>query len=156
MHALPLHCVGPAAAFAAPVPLPPPRREEPALVCLRAGQALVARGDPAAALGAVERALALEPGLAVAHFARAVCLRELGRDAEAEEAFDRALAAEDGAHVVRLHLARALAADDAPAAMRLLAPALQRAPSVREALARDPALAALRDHPVLLQMAGML
>jgi tetratricopeptide (TPR) repeat protein len=57
-----------------------------------AAVALLRAGRPAEALAAAERAVALAPGLAVAHFAAGLALRALGRDADAAPALERAVA----------------------------------------------------------------
>jgi len=54
------------------------------------GDRLAAAGDCAGALGAYERALAVDDGFAAAHFARGTCLRTLGRFDAARAAFQRA------------------------------------------------------------------
>jgi tetratricopeptide (TPR) repeat protein len=58
---------------------------------MRAAVALRKAGKPQDALAALDRALALSPVHALAHFLRGDVLRELGRDAEARAAYHSAI-----------------------------------------------------------------
>lgn len=58
---------------------------------LRAAAALREAGKPAEALAALDRAVALSPEYALAHSLRGDLLHELGRDAEARDAYHRAI-----------------------------------------------------------------
>lgn len=146
-------CVGPAAAHSFVPSAPPPAAPAHPL---RVAQEALARGDPAAALAAFERALRSEPALAVAHLGRAVCLARLGDEPAATAALDRALR-EPGAERVAVSLAAACARDGHPAfGMDILARVLDASPGLAPAIAADGRLSGFWDHPRFLQMVGKL
>lgn len=168
--------VGPAALapsfeFAAPpsraprFELAPPSRAPSSLVAdepehvrlLREGRAAAARGDTDAALAALDVALRLDPHLGVAHLCRALCLLQQGDEEGAARAMTRAVEVVPDDADAQLGLARVCAAAGmTPLALRLVGAALERRPGLTDAVFADAAFASLRDHPQLLQMAGLL
>lgn len=67
------------------------KRPENARAWINHGLALLAAGDPAAALGQLDSAITRDPRLADAHFNRGVVLARLGRRAEAAAAYAEAV-----------------------------------------------------------------
>lgn len=163
-------CVGPAAAFAvAPfvpplaVPATPPvtLREVPVHVpaedALRVAQKLLRAGDLEDALLWLDRALADDPDLHVAHLGRALCLAQLGRDEESGDALECAILAAGDDPALPLQLASMSArAGQTALAMGLLEVAIGLAPESGELALKDPAFAGLRDHPRFLMICGAL
>lgn len=146
----------------ADAPAPPrartlPLELPPALAALRRARTAVAAHDPARALAALDEALAHDPTLGIARFSRAICLAQLGHDDEALAALDEAWATGADAAETRLRFARACLLDGAPQlGLRVLTELLASRPDLVDDVARDPAFAGLRDHPVFLQMSGQL
>jgi Tfp pilus assembly protein PilF len=135
----------------------PPRASDPAHVRLENARAALARHETRLALACFDEAIHLAPQLALAHLGRALCLVELGEEAEAAEALLDALAAPDQDGEVTMHLARMLAKEGSHAeAMDLLGAAFQADESLVEGAARDPAFRSLGDHPRFLQLTGRL
>lgn len=158
-----MSCAGPAAAMGV-VPAPQARivpvREtgtEAGTDKLRVAQRLLRMGNHAAALRVLEVAVDESPQHALAHLGRAICLAELGREEEANDALGAVLACpmEDG--YVALHLACASAQKGAHAlAMGLLEVAVQATPALAQRALDDPAFQAVRDHPRFLMIVGAI
>lgn len=159
-----MSCAGPAAALGM-VP-PPPMRNVPVRDVdaeaagtdkLRVAQRFLRMGDHAAALSVLEGAVEESPRHALAHLGRAICLAELGREEEADDALGAVLACpmEDG--FVALHLARASAQKGAHGlAMGLLEVAVQVTPALAQRALDEPAFRGMRDHPRFLMIVGAL
>lgn len=155
-------CAGPAAALA--VPLPGPAASPPfvmdgdaAHVRLAQARSALACGNARLALACFDEAIHLRPDIPIAHLGRALCLVQMGDEAEASEALLDALDLPDADGLVTMHLARMLVQEGAHQdAMDLLS----RAFSIDEGLvpqaAADPVFRALGDHPRFLQMVGRL
>lgn len=145
---------GPAAAHGF-VTIPEP--DPPALLCLRHARAAVASGDAPLALAWLDHALALDPGLGIAHATRVLLLQEMGEHLAARRALEHAMTQTRGADAVPVHLARmCLRQGDAREAMDLLATAVALAPEAAPQLVEDETFASLRDHPRFLQIVGRL
>lgn len=155
-------CAGPAAALGiAPAPSPSavPLAEgaDAAHVRLAHARNALAQGDVRLALSCFDEAAHLRPDLPIAHLGRAMCLTEMGEQAEASEALLDALALPDATGEVTMHLARILALEGAHAdAMDLLAQAFALDDSLVAGAVADPAFRTLGDHPRFLQMVGRL
>jgi Flp pilus assembly protein TadD len=139
------------------VPVAADEAEREALHCLQEGRAAAARGALDEAVPWFDRALRLEPAMGVAHLCRALCLLDLGRDDDAAHALGLAMHHAPAEPHARVGMARVCAAAGmTPVALDLLGGALAARPSLSGDVLADPAFAALRDHPHLLQMAGAL
>ncbi len=75
---------------------------DPADTALRAGLAALEAGDSTAAIGALDRAIALRPDLASAYLNRALAYRQRGDLARAEKDMDRAIHLDRSARAYRL------------------------------------------------------
>ncbi|WP_426260945.1 tetratricopeptide repeat protein [Sphingomonas sp. DC1100-1] len=75
---------------------------DPADTALRTGLAALEAGDPTAAIGALDRAIALRPDLASAYLNRALAYRQRGDLARAEKDMDRAIRLDRSARAYRL------------------------------------------------------
>ncbi|MEE8611319.1 MAG: tetratricopeptide repeat protein [Sphingomonas aquatilis] len=75
---------------------------DPADTALRTGLAALASGDSTAAIGALDRAIALRPDLASAYLNRALAYRQRGDLARAEKDMDRAIRLDRSARAYRL------------------------------------------------------
>ena len=172
------HCVGPAAASGAfPPPPPPPQAPPPASPppeapaeqagdavarlareCLRHGRAAAEARRLEEALAWFDRALALDAGLGIAHFCRAMILADLGRPDEAHDALERSTdgrGREDAP--ARVQLARLLARHGHyTQSLRVLGPALSARPELAELVQQDRDFRSMRDHPFFLQMVGAI
>lgn len=151
-------CAGPAAltGIAPPVPYEVPVRAPmaPAAVWLALARRALAAGDYERALHCFESAVTHEPRLAIAHLGRAVCLSQLGRDADAEEATGVVLDAARGQEEILYHLARMCAAEGhAQMGVQFLRDAVKARPELEETAAADRLFA---DHPVYLMAIGRL
>lgn len=125
------------------------------------GVAVFRQGDPGAALGLIDRALARSPAMSQAHYNRANVLRALGRMEEAVDAYRAAAGLAPDFHQCNSDLADALRAlgrhGDAADALAGVAAALPSDPACRFRLGEaldaagrlDEALAAFRDVIVL-------
>ncbi len=154
-------CAGPAAALAlAPPPSATRQPGEPAdaaHVRLAHAREALRAGNVRLALACFDEALHLRPDLPVAHLGRAMCLAQLGDEAEAAESLLDALQLPDAGGDVTLHLARIVAREGAHReAMDLLGEAFSLDKTLVEEAADDPAFGHLRDHPRFLQLVGRL
>lgn len=155
-----MNCAGPAAALgmlppAPAAPAPPPAAGSPPI--LRAAQERLRSGDAAGSLALLDRALAAAPQTSLLHLGRAVCLAELGRDEEADDALASALACPQADGPVALQLAAACARKGAGAlAMSLLETAIAVEPAIAARALDDASFAGLRDHPRFLLIVGAL
>lgn len=114
----------------------------------------LAAGNAAGALRGFEAALAAEPRLALAHLGRAICLAEMGRDEEAQDALDATLDVARGQEEVLYQLARMCAlAGNASLGIPLLTEAVRSVPSLVTKAAAEPLF---KDHPAFLAAAGRL
>lgn len=147
---------GPATAATLPVP-DLADMDDPAAHCLLLGRQATMQHDLHHALQWFDRAVVHAPDLGIAHFCRALCLLDIGMESEAKAAFERALRCDPRDGAVRIQLARIHARTGrSDLATLVVGPALVAAPDLADALAEDPAFAALRDHPHWLQMLGRL
>lgn len=155
-----LACAGPAAALAVAPPPPAPRVTAPGTPqhqALRLAQRLLRLGNVEGALVLLDRAVALDPDVGIAHLSRALCLAQLGREGEAHAALDRALACPETDGNFALQLASISArSGDAGLAMGLLEVAVAATPETAQRAFADPAFAGLRDHPRFLLIVGAL
>ncbi len=91
---------------------------EPADTALRAGLAALEAGDSIAAIGALDRAIALRPDLASAYLNRALAYRQRGDLARAEKDMDRAIRLDRSVRAYRLRSDIRAARGDAKGAQR--------------------------------------
>lgn len=124
---------------------------------LRAAQAAVVAGRFEEGVAWFDKALRVNPRLAVAHFCRAVCLVGLKRDADAYPSFRKAYDLNPAEGAYRLELARVCARiGRAGEAMDVLGALLHAMPALVEDVSTDPSFAGLYDHPRFLAMTGRL
>jgi tetratricopeptide (TPR) repeat protein len=124
---------------------------------LRAAQAAVVAGRFEEAIAWFDKALRLNPRLAVAHFCRAVCFVGLKRDADAYASFRKAYDLDPKEGAYRLELARVCARlGRANEAMDVLGALLHALPALVDDVSSDPSFAGLFDHPRFLAMTGRL
>lgn len=121
------------------------------------GQDALDRGDLDQAVGWFETAIAIKPDLQAAHFCMGLCLDELGRLEEAEEALSNACDLQPGDPLAAYQHASVLARlGRTDAALGHVARLTQRLPDVAERLADDEDFACLMDHPRFLALIGGL
>ncbi len=134
------------------------RMEEPGVpAVLRLAQAAVARGDIQDALKWFDTVLIIDPGLAVAHFCRGVCLESTGAYEEAHVSLLRALGDNDVDLSARFHLARvAVRTGRHREAMDALSTLLTRLPEAHPRVVSEPVFERLADHPRFLMLVGRL
>jgi Tfp pilus assembly protein PilF len=78
------------------------RAADPAETALRVGIVALETGDPTAAIGAFDRAIALRPGFASAYLNRALAYRQRGDLSRAEKDMDRAIRLDRSVRAYRL------------------------------------------------------
>lgn len=124
---------------------------------LELGSEALDRGEVETAASWFETAIALQPGLQAAHFCLGLCLDELGRLEEAEDALGNAcrLSPEDAlAHGMHASvLARLGRTRGAVAKLEQVADTM---PELLDAIRDDEAFAPLHDHPRFLALLGEL
>ena len=154
-------CAGPAAvagvlpmSFAATPPVPTRMSLPPAAVWLALARRALASDRYEEALRCFDAAVSHEPRLALAHLGRALCLAQLGREKDAEEATEVVLEAAQGQEEVLYHLAQMCAREGATSVgAPLLRHAVAAIPKLEERAAKDKLFA---DHPAYLMAIGRL
>ncbi len=150
----------PSTADAAPEPSSPTVPQAPVAGIdglLLLGQDALDRGDLDQAVGWFETAIAIKPDLQAAHFCMGLCLDELDRLEEAEEALSNACDLQPGDPLAAYQHAGVLARlGRSEAALEHVARLTQRLPDVAERLADDGDFACLMDHPRFLALIGEL
>jgi hypothetical protein len=117
-------------------------------------RAALSAGDETWALGAFDAALTLVPTHALARAGRLACLAALGREEEMASDMENDLARE-GAAVIEL-ARMSVAQGNTPLALNVIRVAMQARPDLGAKFAVDARLAGLRDHPLFLQITGVL
>lgn len=153
-----IFCAGPAALAGIPPTFGLSAVEErvlsPLVVAMTEARRALRAGDPVAALRGFEGALVVEPRLAIAHLGRAVCLAQLGRAEEAEDALQATFEVSVGQEDVLYQLARMCAAEgQASIAIPLLMESVRAVPGIAAKAAVEPLF---RDHPAYLAAIGKL
>lgn len=152
-------CAGPAAvAGVLPMSFPPARPPSmtlpPAAVWLALARRALGHGRFEEALRCFDSAITHEPRLAIAHLGRALCLAQLGREKDAEEATEIVLEAASGQEEVLYHLAQMCAREGAASVgAPLLRQAVEARPQLEERAVKDKLFA---DHPTYLMAIGRL
>lgn len=155
-------CVGPAASagilpmsFATPSPpMPSTPSLPPVAVWLALARRALSHGSHEEALKCFDAAVTHEPRLALAHLGRALCLAQMGREKDAEEATEVVMEAAIGQEEVLYHLAQMCAREGATAiGAPLLRQAVVAIPALEEKAAKDKLFA---DHPAYLMAIGRL
>lgn len=152
-------CAGPAA-VAGVVPMsfaPPPSAPAlmpPVAVWLALARRSLTHGRYDEALRCFDAAVSHEPRLALAHLGRALCLAQMGREKDAEEATEVVLEASQGQEEVLYHLAQMCAREGATrVGAPLLRQAVEAIPRLEERAMKDRLFA---DHPAYLMAIGKL
>lgn len=152
-------CAGPAA-VAGVVPMsfapssPPPALLPPVAVWLALARRALSHGRYDEALRCFDAAVSHEPRMALAHLGRALCLGQLGREKDAEEAMEVVLEAAQGQEEVLYHLAQMCAREGATSVgAPLLRQAVEAMPRLEERAMKDRLFA---DHPAYLMAMGKL